>query len=142
MRGSNKDADSNFNQLLLLRSSDSPEIIEWMRKKTDKYTSPVIQNKCIQIMILQIIRQVSRNIRDSACFTIMADECTDKSNKEQFTICMRWVGEDLQDHEDFIGLYQVDGINANSLVHAIRDTLLRMGLSPNVVDSVMMEPPI
>ena len=79
--------------------------------------SPVIQNECIQIMALQIIRQVSRNIRDSACFTIMADECT---GKEQFTVCMRWVGEDLQGHEDFIGLYQVDGINANSLVHAIR----------------------
>ena len=39
---------------------------------------------------------------------------------------MRWVGEDLEDHEDFIGLYEVDGIDANSLVH---DTLLRMGLS-------------
>ena len=58
----------------------------------------------------------------------MADECTDKSNKEQFTICMRWVGEDLQDHEDFIGLYEVDSIDAKSLVLAIRDTLLRMGL--------------
>ena len=74
LRGSNEDADSNFIQLLL-RSSDSPEIIEWMRKKTNKYTSPVIQNECIQIMALRIIRQVSQNIQDSACFTIMADEC-------------------------------------------------------------------
>ena len=68
------------------------------------------------------------NIRDSACYAIMADECTDISNKEQFTICMRWVGEDLEDHEDFIGLYQVDNIDAKSLVHAIRDTLIRMEL--------------
>ena len=126
-RGKNEDTDSNFIQLL--RSSDSPEIIEWMRKKSNKYTSPVIQNECLQIMALRIIRQVSQNIRDSACYTIMADECTDKSNKEQFTICMRWVGEDLQDHEDLIGLYEVDSIDAKSLVHAIRDTLLRMGLS-------------
>ena len=87
-------------------------------------------------MALRIVRQVSQNIRDSGCFTIMADECTDKSNKEQLTIYMRLVG-DLRDHEDFIGLYEVDGINANSLVHAIRDTLLRMGLSLPVLWTVL-----
>ena len=56
----------------------------------------------------------------------MADECTDIANKEQFTIIIRWVGEDLQDHEDFIGLYEVGGITAESLVHAIQDVLLQM----------------
>ena len=41
---------------------------------------------------------------------------------------MRWVGEDLEDHEDFIGLYQIYNIDAKSLVHAIRDTLICMEL--------------
>ena len=82
LRGSHEDMDSNFIQLLHLRSSDSPEITKWMNKKTNKYLSPCIQNECLQIMALQIIRKVSQNIRDSACFTIMADECTDTSNKE------------------------------------------------------------
>ena len=58
----------------------------------------------------------------------MADECTDSANKEQFTICIRWVGSDLQDHEN-LGLYQVNAIDADMLVHAIRHTLLCMGLS-------------
>ena len=40
-------------------------------------------------------------MRDS---NIMADECTDFANKEQFTIVIRCVSEDLQDHEDLIGL--------------------------------------
>ena len=39
---------------------------------------------------------------------------TDITNKEQFTICLGWVDEKLNDHEDFIGLYQVDSIDANS----------------------------
>ena len=43
----------------------------------------------------------------------MAHECTDIVNKEQFTICLRWVGKCLEDHEDFIGLYQVDSITAD-----------------------------
>ncbi len=122
------DTDGNFIQLMHLRSVDCPEVQAWMKKKTNKYISHDIQNECLQIMALQILREVSQNIRGSACFTIMADECTDISNKEQFTICIRWVGEDLQDHEDFIGLYGVESIHADCLVHAIKDTLLRMSV--------------
>ena len=53
----------------------------------------------------------------------MADECNDVANKEQFSICIRWVSDNLQDHEDFIGLYEVGSTDADCLVHAIRDTL-------------------
>ena len=64
-------------------------------------------------MALNILRMIGKNIRDSGvCFSIMADECTDIANKEQFTICLRWVGRGLENHEDFIGLYQVDSIIA------------------------------
>ena len=126
LRGGNGDADSNFIQLLRLRGIDCPEIEAWMKKKTNKYTSHDIQNECLQIMALQILREVSQSVRDSGCYSIMADECTDIANKEQFTIIIRWVGEDLQDHEDFIGLYEVGSITAESLVHAIQDVLLRM----------------
>ena len=121
--------DSNFTQLLLLQSLDMPEIVPWLKKKTDKYVSHDIQNEYLQIMALRIVREISSNIRNAGCYTLMADECTDISNKEQFTICIRWVDEDLEDHEDFIGLYEVPTIDANTLVQAIRDTLLRMGLS-------------
>ena len=61
-------------------------------------------------------------------FSNMADECTDCSNKEQFTINLRWVDSKLQDHTEFIGLYAVDAIDANSLAFSIKDILLRMNL--------------
>ena len=77
-------------------------------------------------MALQILREVIQNVRDSSCYSIMADECTDTANKEQFTIVIRWVSNDLQDHEDFIGLYEVENITADSLVHTIKDVLLWM----------------
>ena len=83
-------------------------------------------------MALHILRKVCRNIADSHCFSVMADECTDCLNKEQFTINIRWVDQDLSEHEDFIGLYQVSTIDAESLVSAIRDVLLRMNV--NVAD--------
>ena len=56
-------------------------------------------------MGLNTLRVVGKNVWDDAvCFSIMADECTDIANKEQFTICLRWVGRDLEDCEDFIDL--------------------------------------
>ena len=61
-------------------------------------------------------------------FTIMADEFTDIANKEQFVVCTRWVDETLTDHEDVIGVYNVDTIDARTLTSAIHDVLLRMSL--------------
>ena len=72
----------------------------------------------------------------------MADECTDVANKEQFTICIRWVGEYMQDHEDFVGLYEMAKIDADSLVGAIKDTGVRINVQVTVMGSVMMENPI
>ena len=79
-------------------------------------------------MPLHILRHASASIRASQYYSIMADECTDIANKEQFTICLRWIDKNLDDHESFIGLYQVDSIDANSLVRAIKDTLIRLNL--------------
>ena len=44
-------------------------------------------------------------------------------------VCMRWVDNDFQPHEDFIGLYKVDSIAASELVSVLKDTLLRMNVS-------------
>ena len=56
----------------------------------------------------------------------MADEVTDSSNREQLIICLRWVDNHLTAHEDFIGLYSVDKIDAATLV--IKDTLICLNL--------------
>ena len=126
VRGSHGiDTESNFCQLFHLQIEDKQVLEAWMNKKADNYMSPVIQNECLKLMGLNILRTVGKNICDDAvCFSIMADECTDIANKEQFTVCLRWVGRDLEDHEDFIGLYQVDSITADSLTFHIKDALL------------------
>ena len=86
------------------------------------------------------MKYISHNIAGSRhCFSIMTDECTDCSNKEQFTINICWVDEHLNEHEGLIGLYQVSTIDAESLVSAIRDVLLRMNAKLlMVVGSVTM----
>ena len=61
-------------------------------------------------------------------FSILADECTDASNKEQLVVCIKWVDELLQDHENVIGMYNVGTIDAKTLTDALEDVLLRAGL--------------
>ena len=90
-----------------------------------------MHNECLEVMALHIVRKICSDVALNGFYTIMADECTDVSNKEQFTICLRWMDENLVDHEDVLGLYNVGTIEADSLVKAILDVLCRAGLSLN-----------
>ncbi len=80
--------DSNFTQLLRLRAFDCPEVMTWVDRKTNKYTSGNMQNECLQVMALHILREVGSK---NGAHTVMADECTDVSNKEQFTVSDGWM---------------------------------------------------
>ena len=53
LRGDGNKGDSNFTQVLHLRVVDQPQLLPWLERKTDKYTSPQVQNK-----ILTVIRSV------------------------------------------------------------------------------------
>ena len=58
LRGDGSEDDSNYIQLLNLWAIDDPRIIEWLQKRSDKYTSPVIQNEILKIMALKIIQKL------------------------------------------------------------------------------------
>ena len=49
-------------------------------------------------------------------YTIMSDETTEFSNCEQVVTCLCWVSEEFVIHEEFMGLYMVESIDAN--IHA------------------------
>ena len=121
--------ESNFIQLLKLEGEVDSQIEKWLKKESGKYTHPEIQNECLQLMSLTILREISKNIQNSVYYAIMANEVTDSSNKEQFVVCLRWADQDLVAHEELVGLYAVDNITSKTLVNFLKDALLRMGLS-------------
>ena len=51
----------------------------------------------------------------------MADEVTDGSNKKHFVLSFRWIHKAFDYHEDFIGIYNVDYIKADTLVTVIKE---------------------
>ncbi len=121
------DGESNFIQLMELRSHDQHDIADWLAKKADKYTSPEIQNELLTLMSRAILRVVAGHLQQAEFFTIMADECVDCGNNEQLVVCFRYV-DDLDVNEEFVGLHQIPNIAADTIVAALQDPLLRLNL--------------
>ena len=131
LRGDGNEHDSNFMQLLKLHAQDNPQLLSWLERKSDRYTSPEIQNKLLSIMAKSILRDIAASIKQAKYFTLMADEVTDVSNKEQVAICLRSVSDGLEVIEDFIGMHYVDSIKADTLTEVLKGILLRLNLSIN-----------
>ena len=59
----------------------------------------------------------------------MADKKRDCSNKEQFVICFKWIDKGFDTHENFVGIYNIDNIKADTLVTVIKDVLIRLKIT-------------
>ena len=84
-RGDN-DEESNFIQLLKLRVKDDSVLAS--KRKEGEYTGHDIQNEKIALMANEVMRDLLRRIGDSY-FSLICDEYTDVSYKEQLTLCLR-----------------------------------------------------
>ena len=125
-RGHN-DCESNFYQLLLLRSKDILELKSWFMKKNGKYISHDIQNELLSIMSHQVLNKLLVSIRDTM-FSLICDEYTDCSNKELLTFCLRWVTDNLDVFEHFMGFYEIPDIKSSTIVSVIKDIMIRFQL--------------
>ena len=110
----NSDDDSNFIQTLKLRAKDIPQLTNWMKRKQNKFMSHDIQNEIIQIMVNQITRDITANRNNF--FSIICDEYTDISNREQLSFCIRWVDKFLVVHREFLRFYEVPNIKSEHLI--------------------------
>ena len=81
------------------------------------------------MMSLRVLRELMTKFKESPFVTIMIDETTDITNKEQVTFVLRTVDENFQVDENFLGLYTVSCIDASTLFSTIKDVLLRFNIS-------------
>ena len=125
LRGSGDDSSANLIQLLRLRAEDKPLIGEWLDRSVHKHTSPENQNEILEIMAHSVLRKIIEDIHPSPFLAVMVDETTDKSNKEQLTLVIRWVSKEFIVSEEFLGLYCLSSANAQSIVDVVKDAFLR-----------------
>ena len=118
-------------QLLKLCGESDTKLQEWMIKGRDKYLCHEAQNEMLKIMrALKVLKDIGLCLHKSPFYTIMADETTDKTNKEQVALVLRWMDDsNFEVHEEFIGLYEVESITSKSIVSVVKDTLIRLNLS-------------
>ena len=130
------DGNDNLTQLFKLLNKNDPALLTRLDKESHlepgqhKYMHNDIQNELIELMAKQVLAKKLESIRSSKFFGIIADEYTDISNKELLSMCFRWI-KDLRVHEDFVGYYELPDIKSDTIVTAIKDSLIRMQLSLN-----------
>ena len=129
-RGSDH-VDDNLTQLLILRGKDNPEVLQRIScslPNQRKFTHQDFQNEFITLMANDVLRKKLELIKLSKFFSIICDKYTDVSNKEQLSFCVRWVHENLTPKEDFLGYYEIPNIKSDTIVQAIKDSLIRFQL--------------
>lgn len=125
----NHDGNDNFAQLMHLiagNSSESKSILE--SDGRGKYLHNDVQNELVDLMARQVLSKKLKIIKENVFFGLMGDEYTDISNKEQLSVCIRTVNNDLEVEENFLGFYEINDIKSDTIVDAIKDVLLRCQL--------------
>ena len=127
IRGSDHIND-NLTQLLILRDKDNPAVLERIfsasASNKRKHTHQDCHNELITLMANEVLRSKLPLIKLSKFFSIICDEYTDVSNKEQLSFCILWIDGDLCLVEDFLGYYELPNINSDTIVVAIKDSLM------------------
>ena len=129
IRGDGMEEDGNLMQLMQVFAEKDPSLRRWMSKKANTYLSHDMQNEIVEVMAMQVLRNIVADIQKAPFFTVMVDETTDKSNEEQAVIVIRWVDDTMEAHEEFIGLYKLPSIDAETIFKMILDVLKRLNLS-------------
>ena len=95
-----------------------------------RYTSPDIQN---QVIGDHVQAKIFGRVKEAQFFSLVADEVTDCSNKEQFSVVLRYVNpEDLQIREDFVQFIECDtGISGRALAQKMTTIIESHGLDLN-----------
>ncbi|CAH1724767.1 unnamed protein product [Aphis gossypii] len=114
-----------FRSLLAFRiDSGDKELTNHIRscKKNSTMISKTIQNDIINILHKVIIETIVTNVKKYKYFSILCDETTDISTKEQMTFSVRYIDmEEMKIKEEFLGFIELNSTTGS----AIKDTMVK-----------------
>ena len=99
-----------------------------------KYTSPDIQNEIINIIGNQIRTSIVESCNNSKFSTLIADETTDTSTREQVSVCLRYLERDpisnkISIKEDFLDFVMATSTTGEHLAELLIETLNNAGIN-------------
>jgi hypothetical protein len=124
------DDRSNFMAILCDKSKKDLVLSEHLANTTAKYkyTSPDIQNELIYLCAKQIKDSIASECSKSPFFAIIADEATDKSTKEQLSMCLRFVNAMSTVRKEFVGFVHAESVKGQEIARLILSAFNDMDL--------------
>lgn len=128
-----EESEGNFTAILRfglsIAEQDELRSIREKCAKNATYTSPDIQNEILTICGNLILKKITDEVRKTKYFAILADETTDVSKVEQFSLCIRYVDDEkyeiVERFLEFVPLNSTTGMN---MANVILDKLNEMGI--------------
>ncbi|XP_050063271.1 52 kDa repressor of the inhibitor of the protein kinase-like [Aphis gossypii] len=129
--------DGNFRAILRFRARSGDlflkeHILSQTSDSRSMFTSPIIQNKIIDLCGIFIQENVVNRIKNAGFFTILADETQDISRYEQLALCIRYVDDSSADglfiREDFLEFVHIKNVTASALATTIIQCIITLGL--------------
>ncbi|KAF0688861.1 zinc finger MYM-type protein 1-like, partial [Aphis craccivora] len=129
--------DGHFRQLLRFRVDAGDKDLEnhlMTCAKNGMYTSWRIQNEILTTCNILILQHLVKNINAAKSFTILSDETSDISKKEQLTLCIRYVNSGKKKlREDFLQFVEVKNMSGKALADTILQNLQSLGIETKYI---------
>ena len=126
--------DGVFEDLIKLKIEAGDHILKDHTEKSAKnatYTSPQIQNEIIELCGDVIRDDISTDVKNACAYSLLADESSDISGKEQLSIGVRFFDEDkMMVREEFLGFVELTAMDAKSIASAIDSFVKKAGVDP------------
>ena len=89
-----------------------------------------IQNEILQIFGQEIVNLVCAEIKfgNPMMFSVICDGTRDIAGNEQEAICIRYINENFEPNENFVGFYRTTATTGEAISSIIEDVLLRLQL--------------
>lgn len=120
----------NFMNLLALMCASDQSLKDHVQKsaRNKLYISKFTQNAILALVAQQLTEEVTKQIIEAGEFSLMIDECGDRSNKEQLAVTVRYVHKE-NICEKFLTLIECkEGTTGEAIAKMILDTLEKNGL--------------
>ena len=110
---------------------DIPELQAWLdREETSKWLSRDTLNEMTEIMSNDLLRMLKKETQSAEFFSVVMDEMSDFELKEQVSVCIRFVTENLETEELFVGFFERPAGQqaAEPLFQLLKNVLIRLSL--------------
>ena len=126
----------NFLALVDFRTHTDPVLREHLDNcsRNAQYLSPQIQNELIEVCGEEIRKSLVNDCQRAQYFSVLADETTDISTKEQLSICVRFIDTSngqVRIREEFLGFVLATSTTRESLASLILGSLEKWGVDVN-----------